>query len=134
MRIRRGFVQATDHIEPIPTPDMNNHARVIYYVTCEGTGVVKIGTTNNMNRRFKAMSKSVKGGRLQLLAWELGDHRLERDRILHFGRTSKIFGDWMVLTEPMVEHILWCRDRAWDSGNLLPPVEIGGETDHLVQG
>ena len=127
------MTHSSHRIQPLPTPDMNNHARVIYYVTCEGTGVVKIGTTNNMNRRFKAMSKSVTGGRLQLLAWELGDHRLERERILHFGRTSRIFGDWMVLTDEMVEHILWCRDRAWDSGNLLPPVEIGGESDHLVQ-
>ena len=118
-------IRPADHeIEPLPMPDMNSHIRVVYYVTCEGTGVAKIGTTNNMHRRLCQMSRSVRGGQLQLLGWEPGDERLERERILGFGRTSKIFGDWMVLTSEMVRHIVWCRDRAWDTGHRLPPLEL----------
>ena len=117
------MTHSSHRIEPLPMPDMNSHTRVIYYITCEGTGVVKIGTTNNIHRRFYQMARSVRGGQLQLLGWEPGDHSLEKSRLMHFGPTSKIFGDWMVLTDEVVDHIMRCRERASDYGYVLPPVE-----------
>ena len=113
-------------IDPLPIPDMNSHIRVVYYVTAEHTGVVKIGTTNNMNRRFRSMAKSVTGAPLRLLAWEQGGFDLESERLIQFRETSKVFGDWMVLTGEVRSHIVRCRERMESKGFILPPPEWTG--------
>ena len=83
-----------------------NHQPIVYYMGGEELGVVKIGTTVNVERRFKTFKRNV-GTEYEpkLLAWEFGGPRLEGHRHSQFSGKYRIFGDWFLLQGDLEEHI-----------------------------
>ena len=85
---------------------MPNHQPVVYYMGGKGLGVVKIGKTVNIEKRFKAFKRNV-GNEYEpvLLAWEYGDERIESERHREFRGKYRIFGDWFLLKGELKRHI-----------------------------
>ena len=79
-----------------------NHQPVVYYVTSEYGGVVKIGCTNNLARRMHTLSR--KRVRLHVIACEWGDTDLEKRRHYQFGHIAQR-SDFFWLTDEFREHI-----------------------------
>lgn len=94
------------------------HKPVVYYVTGEGLGVIKIGTTINMGARFKRMKYTSPGvGTPILVAWEYGTARLESRRHAQFDK-ARIRGDWFAISDSLREHI-----NSIHRGDHLPDAE-----------
>lgn len=102
-----------------------NHSPVVYYVThadLPGPTAVKIGTTNNIARRFKQYGYSHKRFSPLILAVEDGDTSVESARHTQF-RGSVISGEWFWVTEDLMSHIstLW-ESRLCDCSGI-PEIE-----------
>lgn len=85
------------------------HDQVVYYLTDEGnTGLVKIGTTVNMERRYKRMTKSMPLFQPCLLAYEAGDESREYARHRQF-RAFRLQGEWFWMKGDLLVHVLTIR-------------------------
>lgn len=88
-----------------------NHHQIVYYAARSGFyDTVKIGTTNNLTRRLKALRKKY-GEELEILAVEkdpstrIYSMELEAKRHTQF-RKSAIIGEWFWATPDLTAHIL----------------------------
>jgi hypothetical protein len=78
--------------DELPPPRVD----VVYYLRYGDR--VKIGTTANPRQRFAAIWHD------QLLAFELGDRRLEQRRHAEF-TADRLGGEWFRLSDPLRDHI-----------------------------
>lgn len=83
----------------------DRHKQVVYYLGGTGLGVVKIGTTNNLRTRIKAIQRTATGLNPVLIGWEYGGEATARERYRQFWEDSLIRGDWFVLTPRVWRHI-----------------------------
>ena len=78
------------------------HQPVVYYLTSEFGGVVKIGTTVNLAKRLYTLSR--KRVRLHVIALEAGGADLERERHIQFKDIAQR-SDFFWLTPEFQAHI-----------------------------
>jgi hypothetical protein len=80
-----------------------NHARIVYYICRDDHfGVVKIGTTVNLPKRFRRYETSRPGINWTIIGVEYGD--LESARHRQFSK-SRIIGEWFWMTPDLAKHI-----------------------------
>ncbi len=80
---------------------------LVYYVTdSDRPGQVKIGLTNNLDRRMAELRTSgVVKGQLTLLAVELGDRMAELNRHTKFSG-MRLDGEWFTYGAPIIFHVM----------------------------
>lgn len=78
------------------------HQSVVYYVTSEFGGVVKIGTTVNLAKRLNTLCR--RRVRLHVIAIEAGGADLERERHVQFSDIAQR-SDFFWLTPELQSHI-----------------------------
>ena len=74
-----------------------NHQPVVYYMTSEHGGVVKIGTTVNMPLRMKRFNRRHTEVTLTFQATEPGGLDVEKRRHKQFAHLNQV-GEWFWLT------------------------------------
>lgn len=107
-------------VEPIEIPPNKKHAQVVYFVTGEGLGVVKIGTTNNMANRFARMKRTSPGVKPLLIAWYYGtaaDESREHASL----RQYLLSRDWFVLSGAVENRVRNIR-KGMETGSMRWPV------------
>lgn len=77
---------------------------VVYYIASQYGGVVKIGTTVDVELRIRRLQRAQPAAELKVLASEPGGIRLEQARHREFAR-SRQQGEWFWLTAHLREHI-----------------------------
>ena len=106
-------------LEPIDIPPNKKHAQVVYFLTGEGLGAVKIGTTNNMANRFARMKRTSPGVTPLLIAWYYGtaaDESWEHARL----RGNLLSRDWFVLSGEVEERVHKIRYDMRENGMRWP--------------
>jgi hypothetical protein len=77
---------------------------VVYYLASQYGGVVKIGTTVDIDSRVRRMQRAQPAAEFIVLATEPGGVRVEQQRHREFAR-SRQQGEWFWLTPHLREHI-----------------------------
>lgn len=84
---------------------LGSHGRrpVVYYMTSSHRGVVKIGTTVDLESRLRRFNQG-RGVQCHVIAHEPGGPSLERERHRQFA-DAYLIGEWYWLPPDLVSHI-----------------------------